>query len=123
MKADMTEDVDAVYTWVDGGDPAFQAMRRRYANAAEPEQVQRYRDNGELRLSLRSLLRHAPWVRRVHILTTGQKPRWLDCSHPRIHLITHAEVFPHPQCLPTFNSHQSKCVCTVYPASAAASYT
>jgi hypothetical protein len=105
MKADMTEDVDAVYTWVDGGDPAFQAMRRRYAGPAEPRPVHRYRDNGELRFSLRSLLRYAPWVRRVHILTNGQIPRWLDCSHPRVHLVTHAEVFPDPQCLPTFNSH------------------
>jgi len=101
----MTEDVDAVYTWVDGGDPGFQAMRRRYADSAAADQANRYRSNGELRFSLRSLLRHAPWVRRVHILTNGQVPGWLDGSHPRIHLVTHADVFPEPQCLPTFNSH------------------
>jgi hypothetical protein len=101
----MTEDVDAVYTWVDGSDPAFQAMRRQYAGPAAADQASRYRSNGELRFSLRSLLRYAPWVRRVHILTNGQVPRWLDGSHPRIHLVTHAEVFPEPQCLPTFNSH------------------
>jgi stealth protein CR2/Stealth-like protein len=101
----MTEDVDAVYTWVDGSDPGFQAMRRHYAGPAPADQANRYRSNGELRFSLRSLLRHAPWVRRVHILTNGQVPGWLDRSHPRIHVVTHAEVFPKPQCLPTFNSH------------------
>jgi hypothetical protein len=101
-----TEDVDAVYTWVDGSDPAFQAAVRRYASAdpAAPG-FDRFRNNGELRCSLRSLLRYAPWVRRIHILTNGQAPRWLDRSHPRIHLVTHAEVFPQPECLPAFNSN------------------
>ena len=101
----MTEDVDAVYTWVDGSDPAFHAVRRKYACSAADDQANRYRNNQELRFSLRSLQRYAPWVRRVHILTNGQGPAWLGCSHPRIHLVTHAEVFPEPQCLPTFNSH------------------
>ena len=86
----MTEDVDAVYTWVDGSDPVFQAMRRQYAGPAAADQANRYRSNGEMRFSLRSLLRYAPWVRRVHILTNGQVPRWLEVSHPRIHLVTHA---------------------------------
>ena len=103
--SDRTDGIDAVYTWVDGSDPAFQVVRRQYAGTAEPEPVQRHRNNGELRFSLRSLLRHAPWVQRIHILTNGQIPHWLDSSHPRIHLVTHAEVFPDPRCLPTFNSH------------------
>ena len=97
----MAEDIDAVYTWVDGSDPAFRAAFRRHAGAMP----HRYRDNGELRCSLRSLWRHAAWVRRVHILTNGQAPRWLDCSHPRIRLVPHAAVFPDADCLPTFNSH------------------
>ncbi len=102
----MTEDVDAVYTWVDGSDPAFQTEFSRHAAASSGErEAGRYRDNGELRFSLRALLRFAPWVRRIHILTNGQAPSWLDRSHPRIHLVTHAEVFPQPECLPTFNSN------------------
>jgi len=99
----MAEGIDAVYAWIDGGDPAVAAELRRYAGPAAAIS-NRYRNNGELRYSLRSLLRHAPWVRCIHILTNGQKPRWLDCSHPRIHLVTHAEVFPEPQCLPVFNA-------------------
>jgi hypothetical protein len=101
----MTEEMDAVYTWVDGRGAGFQASYGRYADPSEAMRANRYRDNGELRCSLRSLLRHAPWVRRVHILTNGTMPRWLDGSHPRIHAVTHAEVFPDPDCLPCFNSH------------------
>jgi len=102
----MTEDVDAVYTWVDGSDPAFQADFRRHASAASADrELWHYRSNEELRFSLRSLFRFALWIRRIHILTNGQAPSWLDCSHPRIHLVTHAEIFPDPECLPTFNSN------------------
>ena len=100
----MAEAIDVVYTWVDGADPAFAADVCRHSDGTV-RTSSRFRNNGELRFSLRTLLRHAPWVGRIHILTNGQKPRWLDCSHPRIHLVTHAEVFPQPQWLPTFNSN------------------
>jgi hypothetical protein len=106
MLAIGAEEFDAVYTWVDGADPAFQAALRRYsgdANAARA--ANRYRCNGELRFSLRSLFRHAPWIRNVYILTNGQAPRWLDRSHARIRIITHVEIFPESHVLPTFNSH------------------
>lgn len=102
----MAEDIDVVYTWVDGSDPAFQAAVRQYATAASGEWNScRYRNNDELRYSMRSLFRYAPWVRRIHILTNGQLPSWLVRSHPKIHLVTHGEVFPEPEYLPTFNSN------------------
>ncbi len=102
----MTKDVDAVYTWVDGSDPAFQRALRQHAPVASAEgEFRRYRNCGELRFSVHSLLRFAPWLRRIHILTNGQVPQWLDRSDPRIRLVTHAEVFPEPNCLPTFNSN------------------
>ena len=43
--------IDAVYTWVDGADPAHRAKRARYRaeiNGAEAT-PERWRDNGELR--------------------------------------------------------------------------
>jgi hypothetical protein len=102
----MTEGVDAVYTWVDGSDPSFQASLRRHAAAeSTPPEKSRFRSSDELRYSLRSVLRYAPWVRRIHILTNGQTPAWLDCRDPRIHMVTHAKVFPAPERLPTFNSN------------------
>jgi UDP-N-acetylglucosamine-lysosomal-enzyme len=41
----------------------------------------RFRDSNELRFSLRSLERFAPWVRRVFLVTDNQIPKWLvRCS-------------------------------------------
>ena len=112
----LDEPIDAVYTWVDGSDPAFQAAYR-LRSSSRPEGVapgahgeatghpERFRDNGELRYSLRSLAAYAPWVRRIHLLTNGQIPAWLDRSDPRLHLVQHEEVFPDPGMLPTFNSN------------------
>ncbi len=37
----------------------------------------RFRDSNELRFSLRSLERFAPWVRRVYLVTDNQIPKWL----------------------------------------------
>ena len=43
----------------------------------------------ELRYSLRSLEKFAPWVRHVFIVTNGQIPYWLDLNSPRLTLVTH----------------------------------
>ncbi len=98
--------IDAVYTWVDGADPAHRAKRDRYrpmrGGAAATEE--RWRDNGELRYSLRSLHRHAPWIRRIFIVTDQQVPDWLETAHPQIEIVDHRTIFPDDRYLPTFNS-------------------
>lgn len=43
----------------------------------------------ELKYSLRSLQKHAPWVRRVFVVTNGQIPSWLNLDNPRITIVTH----------------------------------
>ena len=64
----------------------------------------RYRDNEELRYSLRSVWKFAPWVRNIFIVTNGQVPHWLNLDHPRIKIITHDEIFGNSTHLPTFAS-------------------
>ena len=64
----------------------------------------RFADNQELKYSLRSIEKHAPWVRNVFIVTNGQIPFWLDLDNPRIKIVTHAELFPNASHLPTFSS-------------------
>jgi len=104
------EPVDVVYTWVRGDDPQFQATLRRYCPRTwwprddSSTAVRRFRDNDELRYSLRSLERFAPFVRNVYLVTNGQVPAWLDRSHPRLRLVRHEEIFPSLDQLPTFNS-------------------
>jgi Stealth protein CR2, conserved region 2/Stealth protein CR3, conserved region 3/Stealth protein CR4, conserved region 4/Stealth protein CR1, conserved region 1 len=101
--------IDAVYTWVDGADPDHQRQltywRSQQAAVREDSSgANRFRDRGELRYSLRSLERFAPWVRNVYLVTNGQVPAWLDRSNPRLRLVTHRELFPDSGHLPTFNS-------------------
>lgn len=105
------EDIDAVYTWVDGGDPLFLSEMRRHGRQCEPCEVRdstsdkRFRDSGELLFSLRSLDQFAPWVRRIHIVTNGQVPPWLNTDCERISLVTHRQIFSDPDLLPVFNSN------------------
>jgi hypothetical protein len=103
-------DVDVVYTWVDGDDEAWLAARdaRIVASGGTPSEraggAQRYRSRDELRYSLRSLHLFAPWVRRIHVVTAGQVPSWLDTSHEKIRLVDHRDILP-ASALPTFSSH------------------
>ncbi|KAJ7329081.1 hypothetical protein JRQ81_015255 [Phrynocephalus forsythii] len=64
----------------------------------------RFEDNEELRYSLRSIERHAPWVRHIFIVTNGQIPSWLNLDNPRITIVTHQDIFQNLSHLPTFSS-------------------
>lgn len=64
----------------------------------------RFQDNDELKYSLRSLEKHANWVRNIYLVTNGQVPNWLNVSNPRIRLVTHEDIFPNKTHLPTFSS-------------------
>ncbi len=100
--------VDAVYAWVDGSDPALAAKRATHLPPEQKDDAGRskalFRDNEELRYSLRSLEMCAPWLRRIFIVTDGQTPAWLDTAHPKIRLVDHTEIIP-AEYLPTFSSH------------------
>ena len=101
-------DVDAVVLWVDGSDPVWRAARdrRRAELGFDPDgQGQEeflYDDHGELRYLLRSIEQYAPWLRRVHLVTAGQRPSWLRDDHPRLRLVDHADVIE-PEALPVFS--------------------
>ena len=104
--------VDVVYLWVDGSDPLWRS-RRHHARkqltstdqhdlAAYSDVEGRFRDNDELRFSLRSLEQFFPNHGHVYLVTDQQTPRWLS-SHPRLTVIDHRELLP-PASLPTFDS-------------------
>lgn len=105
------EPIDVIYLYVNGQDPAFQETLSRYTchggTHVDVHSVgaHRFRDNGELRYSLRSLEIYAPWIRHIYLVTNGQVPAWLNTAHPRISVIAHEAIFPDPGHLPTLNSH------------------
>lgn len=109
---DVNGPIDVVYTWVDGADPDWLASKREAlerAGAEEPadesDDVARFRSHDELKYSLRSIEMYAPWVRKVHLVTAGQHPEWLNTEHPKVNLVDHRELFADPSVLPVFNSH------------------
>ncbi|MQS04877.1 sugar phosphotransferase, partial [Streptomyces sp. OF1] len=105
---DVSFPVDAVYTWVNGADPAWLRKRAEYAGEAYHEEAAnaaRYLSRDELRYSLRSLHQYAPWIRHVYLVTDDQTPEWLDDSHPGITVVGHRDIFTDRSLLPTFNSH------------------
>lgn len=103
--------VDVVYTWVDGADPRWDQARQRRLDEADGGALRReaggrarFTSHDELRYSMRSLHLFAPWVRRIHLVTAGQAPSWLDTTHPQVQLVDHHDILP-AEALPTFNSH------------------
>lgn len=100
-------DIDFVVTWVDMDDPEWQAEFAKYSgnksNTKNGVSEARFRDYGFLKYWFRGVEKFAPWVRRVHFVTSGQKPEWLDEHNPKIHLVNHKDFIPE-QFLPTYNS-------------------
>src|SRR5690606_9913619 len=59
--------------------------------------------NDERRYALRSAEKHAPWMRKIFIVTDDQRAAWLSTDHPRIQVVDHTEIMP-AEALPSFNS-------------------
>ena len=101
-----TPDIDFVLIWVDGSDPRWQEEKSRYREDGGKFNLNnvRYRDWGLLHYWFRSVERYAPWVRRIHFVTCGQVPDWMQTEHPKLHLVEHRDYMDE-EYLPTFSSH------------------
>jgi hypothetical protein len=99
-------DIDLVYLWVDGSDPEWIAKRNAFiGNMEEVSELNckgRYADNDELKYSLRSMEKYAPWIRKIFIVTNNQTPNWLDIANPKVKIIDHKDILPQ-ESLPCFN--------------------
>lgn len=103
----MGMDIDFVITWVDMEDPKWKAEFSKYSGKKDNEKngvsEARFRDYGFLKYWFRGVEKFAPWVRKIHFVTSGQKPEWLDENNPKINLVNHKDYIPE-QFLPTYNS-------------------
>ena len=103
----MGMDIDFVVTWVDMEDPKWKAEFSKYLGKKDNEKngvsEARFRDYGFLKYWFRGVEKFAPWVRKIHFVTCGQKPEWLDENNSKINLVNHKDYIPE-QFLPTYNS-------------------
>lgn len=123
--------IDAVITWVDGNDPAWRKQREQYAGqkcgqekkqntgtsdmqgltggveADETSQYTsdaRYRSWDNLQYWFRGIEQHCPWFRKIHFVTWGHLPKWLNTKNPKLHIVRHEDFIP-SEYLPTFNTN------------------
>ena len=103
------QEIDFVITWVDGSDDRWQKekqeTRKRLGIMADvDDRKERYRDWDNLQYWFRGVEKYAPWVRRIHFVTWGHLPKWLNTDHPKLHVVNHEDFIPR-EYRPTFNSH------------------
>lgn len=107
--------IDAVITWVDGADSMHRAKLDAWlakSGKTRPPSADstRFNDAGEIDWCIRSILRFAPWFRKIHIVVDAQMPAILERLRDsefsdHFNVVDHREIFAgFEQYLPTFNS-------------------
>lgn len=100
--------IDIVYTWVDSNDEKWKSKKdactHEESNLKSADHFSRYLSHDELRYSLRSVRKFAPWVRNIYLVTDEQTPRWFK-DGKGLTIIDHKDIFGNQECLPVFNSH------------------
>ncbi len=104
----MKEDtkIDFILMWVDGNDPLWKKDFQKYAPLDEngDKKEVRFRDWDNLQYWFRSIEKFAPWVNKIHFVTYGHLPKWLNTNHPKLNVVLHEDIFEDISHLPTFNS-------------------
>lgn len=101
-------DIDFVIPWVDGSDFEWKKSFNQYCPKEKQKSIditdERYRDYGLLKYWFRGIEKFAPYVRKVHLITNGQIPDWLNTNCKKLNLVKHSDYLP-ADCLPVFSSH------------------
>lgn len=100
---DSFEEVDFVIPWVDGTDSEWHILFNKYAFSLNGDKRNcRYRDWDSVRYIFRAFDFFTPWVRKIHFVTWGHLPKWLNIDHPKLSVVRH-EDFLEEKVLPVFN--------------------
>ena len=99
---------DIVYTWVDDKDASWLEKKSKYDSSSsklnkDATDECRFFNNDELKYSLRSIEKYAPWINKIFIVVDNQKPSWLNSDNEKIRLVDHREIIPSNK-IPLFNS-------------------
>lgn len=102
------QEIDFVIPWVDGSDPEWRKQKAKYKgeelSASGESSESQYRDWGILRYWFRGVEKYAPWVRRIHFITCGHVPEWLNLNHPKLNFVRHEDYIPE-KWLPVFSAN------------------
>ena len=92
--------MDVVITYVDGLDPVWQKSYEEWTST--PILDKRFRDWGTLKYLLRGVEQNMPFVRKVHLVVSGesQVPEWVN--REEVNIVLHEHIIP-KEYLPTFN--------------------
>lgn len=112
----MNEPIDVVVAWVDGDDPLIKNKRAKYLHESSvPSRDQspsQFREVGEIIYCINSIIRFAPFVRNIFLLTDDQTiPNQVDGysllpqANSKIKYVSHQEIYRgYEVLLPMFNS-------------------
>ena len=91
--------IDVVIAWVDGADPKHRAKHLRHLKPGAKERMTRFADRGEIYHCIASILKFAPFINRIWVVTDAQRPKFLGrvckaglCSADFIRVVDHTEV-------------------------------
>lgn len=103
--------IDLVYLWCEDNSQRERQrneLKEKFGNKKGINSFQttnkgRFIDNNELKYSLRSVEKYAPWINKIYIVTDNQVPKWLNLNHPKIKIVDHKEIMPE-SARPSFNA-------------------
>ena len=101
------EKIDAVITWVDGSEPNYQRKLKEHLSNNDTIKRQ-YLQANEINLCVASIVKYAPFIRKIFIVTDKQSPNLDSVKHivskEKIEIVDHEEIFrDNKEFLPTFN--------------------
>lgn len=106
--------IDLVYLWCEENSnkkktrhelmKKFGTLKNVDTNNKEQTTESRFISSDELKYSLRSVEKYAPWINKIYIVTDNQVPKWLNLKHPKIKIIDHKDIIP-STARPNFNSN------------------
>ena len=97
-------EIDFILLWVDGNDLVWEQERKHHNVKEDNINVVEFRDWDNLQYIFRSFEEFSPWVRKIHFVTWGHLPEWLNISHPKLNIVKHTDILTSEN-LPVFNSN------------------
>lgn len=97
--------IDFVILWVDSSDKVWLEQKKKFYNGElNQDKINVYRDWDNLKYWFRGVEKYTPWVNKIHFVTFGHLPKWLNINNPKLHIVKHEDFIP-KVFLPTFSAN------------------